>query len=396
MDRVGDFKSELIRWRRHLHQYPELSFQEVETAKFVANILNDMPGMKVEIGVGYPTSVIGTISSGNGPTIAIRADMDALPIQEENRCSYRSQVKDVMHACGHDAHTTIALGAAHILSMLFRSEELQGTVKFFFQPAEEHVDENGLSGAGYMVRAGVLDQVDAVIALHMDPENKVGEVKIHDGYSMANVDVFQAKIRASGGHGAYPYLGTDSIWMLSHVLPVIYGITGRLVSPLEPAVISIGKIHAGVTNNVIPSEVEIHGTIRSYDPTVRKLLMKEMEKAFSLVNSLDGMYELSFIEEDPALFNHPEINRVFKQVIGDLFPHYQIINQPFGLGGEDFAHMTQKVPGAMFFLGCAVGDETIRNLHTPNFDIDENVLEVGTSIFVETVQRLLKVHPRKE
>ena len=388
--RAENLAPQLVRWRRHFHMYPELSFQEVETSRFVAETLLKIPGMHVQTEVGYPTAVVGTLTNGPGSTIAIRADMDALPIQEKNNASYRSQHEGIMHACGHDAHIAIALGAATILARSFCDGELNGTVNFLFQPAEERADEHGSTGAPYMMKAGALDDVDAVLALHMSPEDQLGEIKVHDGYSMANVDVFQAKITGSGGHGAYPHLGTDPVWMLGPVLHVVYGITARRVSPLEPGVISIGKLNSGFASNVIPAEVEIEGTIRSYHPKVRKLIHEELEQAFSIVKSLGGDYRLTITPEDPALKNDPDINRYFKEVIQDLYPQFKIIEQPFGMGGEDFAHMAQTVPGAMFFLGCGLADHKDRNLHTPYFDIDEQVLPTGTAIMTETARRLLQ------
>lgn len=344
-------KAQLVKWRRKLHANPELSFQEVETSQFVASVLEQIPGMQVETGVGYPTAVVGTLTTGFGPTIAIRADMDALPIQEENIHDFQSMNKGVMHACGHDAHTTIALGTAALLGECFQREELKGTVKFLFQPAEERADEYGSTGAPYMIKAGVLDAVDAVVALHMSPEKQVGEVQINDGYSMANVDVFEGTICGTGGHGAYPHLGTDPIWMLGPVLQAVYGIAARRVPPLEPAVISIGKIQSGSTSNVIPSKVELQGTIRSYDTKVREVLHAELRKAFSMVEALGGKYKLDILAEDPSLKNDRAINLFIKRAIHDLYPHFKILETPFGMGGEDFAHMTHTVPGAMFFLG---------------------------------------------
>src|SRR5699024_1162220 len=214
--------------------------------------------------VGYPTAVVGALTNSPGSTIAIRAGMVRLPIQGENHVSYGSQHEGNMHACGHDAHTAIALGAAIMLALSFRDREVKGTIKCIYQPAEERADEHGSTGAPYMIKAVVLDDVDAVLALHMSPENQLGEIKAHDVYSMANVDVFQAKITGSGGHGAYPHLGTDPVWMLGPVLQAVYGITARRVSPLDPGVVSIGKLNSGFASNVIPAEVEIEGTIRSY------------------------------------------------------------------------------------------------------------------------------------
>lgn len=387
--RAEKLSSQLIDWRRRLHTYPELSFQEIETSHFVAQVLEKIPGMKVEVGVGYPTAVVGTLSSGQGATIAIRADMDALPIQEENEHDFRSKHEGVMHACGHDAHTAIALGAATLLGESLQNGELQGTVKFLFQPAEEMADEHGSTGAPYMIQAGAIDGVDCVMALHMNPGDVLGVVKVHDGYSMANVDVFEASIRGTGGHGAYPHLGTDPIWMLGPVLQALHGIVARKVSPLEPAVISIGSVQGGSASNVIPSEISIKGTIRSYHPDVRNLLHTELEKAFSVVQALEGEYKLKITGEDPALNNDPVVNQLIKDTIKAIYPNFNVLEMPFGLGGEDFAHMTQIVPGAMFFLGSNFSDGKNRDLHTPYFDIDERVLPVGVTILIEAARRFL-------
>ncbi|WP_010532046.1 M20 metallopeptidase family protein [Lentibacillus jeotgali] len=387
--RAQSMFEQLTAWRQHFHRFPELSFEEVETSRIIAETLKKIPGMQVETEKGYSTAVMGTLSSGDGSTVAIRADMDALPIQEENECHYKSVHDGVMHACGHDAHSAIGLGAASLIGGLFQTGELEGTVKFLFQPAEEMADAYGSTGAPYMIKAGALDDVDYVLALHMSPEDQLGHFKVHDGYSMANVDVFEAVVTGSGGHGAYPHLGKDPVWMLGPVLQALHGIVARRISPLDSAVISVGSIQSGSASNVIPSEVHIKGTIRSYHPDVREMLHKELEKAFSVVRSLDGDYQLTIKPEDPALYNDKNVNQTFRETLKDLYPHFKILDQPFGLGGEDFAHMTRTVPGAMFFVGCAVGDDKTRDLHTPNFDIDENVLPIGVSILTEASRRFL-------
>jgi amidohydrolase len=380
---------QLKAWRRELHMQPELSFQEQKTSRFIKEKLEKIPGMLVQTGIGYPTAVVGTLTNGAGPVIAIRADMDALPIVEKNDVNYRSQKAGVMHACGHDAHTAIALGASVLLGDMIRKGEIQGTVKFIFQPGEERAEENGSTGAPYMVRAGVLKEVEAVIALHMSPENPVGEVKIHDGYSMANVDVFSAEIFGSGGHGAYPHLGTDPIWMLGPVLQALYTITARKISPLEAGTVSVGKINSGIASNVIPSEVCLQGTIRSYHPKVRQVIHNELDQALAITRSLGGDYRLTIRTEDPALYNNPAVNQLIRCACQELYPDFKIVNAPFGLGGEDFAHMTKAVPGAMFFLGCGLTDEKDRNLHSAHFDIDEQVLPIGSSILAESAKRFL-------
>src|SRR5690625_4076383 len=376
-------------WRRQLHAYPELSFEEVETAKFVVNELKKIDNIQIETNVGG-NGIVATLTTGTGPTIALRADMDALPIQEENNHSFISKHDSVMHACGHDAHTSMLLGAVHILANQFNEGQLTGTVKFIFQPAEETTDENGLSGAPYMIREGVLNNVDAIIALHVCPWHPVGVVQMNNGFSMANVDVFNAKIKGSGGHGGYPHLATDPLWMLGSILQTFYGTVGRRISPLDIVAASIGKIEAGAVSNVIPAEVKIEGTLRSYSPDAREHLAEEVEQVFKLAESFGGSYEFELENSEPTLNNSMEVNMIIEQAITENYPDMQIHWEPFGMGGEDFGYMTEQIPGSMFFLGCSLDDGVDRDLHTSIFDIDENCLPMGTAIFVAAVNKFLK------
>jgi len=379
---------QLKAWRRYLHQYPELSFEEEHTAAFVVRTLERFPNIEIEEGVGG-YGVVGTLTTGSGPTIALRADMDALPIQEENEHAYISKYDGVMHACGHDGHTAMLLGAAKLLSEQFEKGELTGTVKFIFQPAEESTDEHGLSGAPYMIQEGVLDNVDAVVATHVCPWQPVGVVQMNNGFSMANVDVFEATIRGTGGHGGYPHLAIDPLWMLGPILQTFYGTVGRRMSPLDIVAASIGKIEAGAVSNVIPSEVSISGTLRTYSPETRERLAEEVQQVFKMAENFGGSYEFELEKGEPALNNHMEVNMMIEQSINEMYPEMEVQWEPFGLGGEDFGYMTEKIPGAMFFLGCAIGDEEDRSLHKPLFGIDETCLPIGTAIFVKTVNRFL-------
>ncbi|WP_404332785.1 M20 family metallopeptidase [Mesobacillus maritimus] len=390
VEKANKLVDQLVEWRRLFHQYPELSFQEFRTSRFVAEALRDIAGVKVEVGIGVDTSVIGTLSSGEGPTIALRADMDALPIKEENLVPYASKNAGVMHACGHDAHTSILLGVAHVLGEMFQKGDLQGTVKFIFQPAEENTDQHGLTGSPYMIQAGAYEGVDAAIALHMCPWLHVGAVQINDGFSMANIDVFQGKIQGTGGHAAYPELGTDPVWMLAPVLQALYGMVSRRVSALDAGVVSVGQVHAGTASNILPSEVLIEGTIRSYTPEVRELLSVELNTAFSIVENFGGGYSLNIEKGEPALKNSPVINTWISQTIQEEFSDFSIIKRPFGMGGEDFGYVTAKLPGAMFFLGCGQKDGGRRDLHTPIFDLDENCLPTGVAILSKTAMKFLK------
>ncbi|WP_342773898.1 M20 family metallopeptidase [Pseudalkalibacillus caeni] len=387
--RAKGLYEKLVTWRRTIHANPELSFKEVETSRFVIENLKEIGVDSIQTGVGK-TGVVGTISSGNGPTVALRADMDALPIKEAPSHSFRSNNDGIMHACGHDAHTAMLLGAASLLVEDKQNNLLNGTVKLIFQPAEEDTDEEGKTGAPRMMEDGVLDGVDAAVALHVCPWQSPGTIQVNDHYSMANIDVFEGKVYGTGGHGGYPHLGTDPIWMLSSVLPVLYGIVNRRLSSLETAVMSICKVNAGTASNVIPEEASITGTLRSYTPEAREQLVSEVESAFRMVEALGGRYEFVLERGEPALNNDPVINREIVEAASQLYRDIKIEHGPFGLGGEDFGFITKEIPGAMFFLGCALPDGISRDLHTPIFDIDETCLPIGTAILTETAHRLLK------
>ncbi|WP_211653570.1 M20 metallopeptidase family protein [Planococcus alpniumensis] len=372
-------------WRRTLHQFPELSFQEFETADFIASVLATIDGITVNRGIGVQTSVIATLGTGQEPMIALRADIDALPIDEANTCAYRSKIPGIMHACGHDAHAAILLGAASLLADYFRDKPLGGTVKFIFQPAEEMIDEESRSGSPYLLEAGAYDGAQLAIALHMCPWLSVGEVQMHDGISMANVDVFHGSILGTGGHGAYPELGSDPTWMLGLILQALHGIVPRKVSALEPAVVSVGQIHAGTASNIIPHEVQVEGTVRSYSASTRDLLEMEIRDAFALAKHLGGDYSFHYQRGEPALINDRHVNEQITKAIQKTDPSIKFIHQAFGMGGEDFAYVTQQLPGAMFFLGCSLDDGIERDLHTPHFDVDERSLPLGAAILANAV-----------
>lgn len=369
-------------WRRTIHQYPELSFRERKTAALIAAELARMPGVRVSENVAG-TGVVAVAGSGKGPTIALRADMDALPIQEQTGLAFTSVHNGVMHACGHDAHCAMMLGAATLLSARFARNSEDGTVKFVFQPAEETTDESGESGAKKMLDAGVYDDVDAALALHVCPWLSVGEIQVNDGYSMANVDVFSVEIQAAGGHGGYPHLSPDPIWMLAQALQAFYAIPSRKMSPLDPVAASIGEIQSGTQDNVIPGRVVVRGTLRSYAPEMRRKLAEETEKAFRLIESLGGQISFHLQQGEPALKNDAAINRLIKETAQAQDPPVRVVEGPFGMGGEDFGYVTETLPSAMFFLGCAPEDGERRELHTSRFDIDERCLLFGARLLAD-------------
>ncbi|MCP5098181.1 MAG: amidohydrolase, partial [Chloroflexi bacterium] len=284
-------QDELVRLRRDIHAHPELGFQEFRTSALVADTLREL-GIEVQTGVGR-TGVVGEIKGGDGPTIAIRADMDALPILQKSDAPYCSTNDGVMHACGHDAHTAILLGVANLLRQSVAEDKWNGTVRLLFQPCEEAFDKNGVSGATAMIADGALEGVDSVIALHVISSEPAGQIQFSDGNSLANVDSFEAWIYGDGGHGAYPHGGTDPLHMLGSIINAIYAIPSRRINALEPCVISLGQISSGTTSNVIPNEVYLQGTIRSYDDEVREQLWQELETAFKFSETMGGSYKLN-------------------------------------------------------------------------------------------------------
>lgn len=394
LDKAQALADEIVRLRREIHQYPELSFQETRTAGLVAETLQEI-GLKPQTGVGR-TGVVAQIGSGDGPTIAIRADMDALPIQEKTGLPYASQNEGVMHACGHDAHTAILLGAAHLLKQSFSQEKWRGNVRFLFQPSEEKADEEGISGATAMIQDKALEDVDAVIALHVIADKEAGVCHFQDGYSMAAVDVFDAWLQADGGHGAYPHQTKDPLFILSPVLNCLYGIPSRRINPLRQSVVSVGQIHAGTAPNIIPNEVYLQGTIRSFDPDVREQLWAEVENACKIAQSMGGDYRFKLSKGYPSMYNAPEINSRLRQAAQDLLGEKGVTDSEFGMGAEDFAYMAEAAPGAMFLLGAAIPDGIVRHHHTDAFDIDESVLPLGAAVLAETARRYVTNPPSQD
>jgi len=374
-------QSEMVAWRRDFHMYPELGFEEKRTSAKVAEIVKNF-GYRVKTGIGK-TGVVAEIGSGK-PVVAIRADMDALPILEANQVPYKSKNEGIMHACGHDAHTAIALGTAKLLS----EENFSGTLRFLFQPAEETDDEDALSGAPRMIEDGAIKDVDQILALHVDAAISTGEIEIATEYASAGVDTFYAKITGKGGHGSTPHKVVDPIFLSGHVILALHGIVSRQLNPYDPAVITIGSIQGGHTDSVIPEEVNLMGTIRFLTPEVQEKIHKEIKNAIEITRSLGGDYELEIIEGFPPMHNHPEIVELFKTVVSDLLGEDKIVPPDPSMGGEDFGYFLEKTPGAMFMLGCKIeGDE--RRHHDPGFDIDENCLQIGAAILVESALRLL-------
>jgi amidohydrolase len=302
--------------------------------------------------------------------------MDALPIQEESSAAYASRRKGIMHACGHDAHVACLLGAAQILTQT----EFAGRVRLVFQPSEETVDEDGRSGAVKMVEEGALDGVGAVLAMHVDASASPGTILVNEGPTSASMDEFELVIEGVGCHGAYPHRGIDPIFISAQALNYLYGIVPRYVDPVEKALISIGKVSAGSAANIIPSQVEIRGTIRTFSDEVREEICNRIRSVSKLVDGLGGTCRLRFMDSVPMIRNDPTIVHIVKEVTRELLGEAVLKCMEPEMGSEDFGVYLKHVPGAVFHLGTAPKDNSRRIHHNARFDIDDTVLYVGSAL----------------
>ncbi len=374
---------ELIEWRRDFHMHPEIGFELHRTSKIVADELEKM-GYRVKRGVGK-TGIVAEIGEG-GRVVAIRADMDALPILEQNDVEYVSQNKGAMHACGHDSHTAMALGAALLLS----KEKLPGRVRFLFQPCEETTDEEGKSGAQRMSAEGAMDGVDYIIAQHVDPLKPVGTIGINAGPNSGGVDSWYGVISGKGGHGAHPHKTIDPFYLLAHVILALNGIVSRRLDPFAPAVVSIGSISGGFTENVIPERVSLTGTLRFTDESVHQQIHEEMKRAFELAKTLGGDYELRYEIGGPPMINDALVSEVIEKAGQDMLGAQNVGVIEKTLGAEDFGEFLKHAPGAMYTLGTQKQGHEEFLLHHPKFDLDERALPIGTAMLVETAKRFLE------
>jgi amidohydrolase len=374
---------ELIEWRRDFHMHPEIGFELHRTAGIVADELEKM-GYRVKRGVGK-TGVVAEIGE-SGKVIAIRADMDALPILEQNEYEYSSQNNGAMHACGHDSHTAMALGAALLLS----KEKLPGRVRFLFQPCEETTDAEGKSGAQRMSAEGAMDGVDYIIAQHVDPQKPVGTIGINAGPSSGGVDTWYGMVTGKGGHGAHPDKTVDPFYLLAHVILALNGIISRRINPFEPAVVSIGSISGGFTENVIPDRVKLTGTLRFTNMEVEKQIHAEIKRAFDIAKALGGDYELRFEIGGPPMINDKLVSDVIEKTGQDMLGMENVTEIEKTLGAEDFGEFLKHAPGAMFTLGTQKKGNEEYLLHHPKFDIDERAMPIGTAMLVETAKRFLE------
>ena len=383
LKKANALTEEIIEWRRDFHIHPETGFDVQRTAGIVADELEKL-GYRVRRGVGK-TGVVADLGEGS-PIVALRADMDALPLQEMNDFEYKSKYDGKMHACGHDSHTAMALAAATILA----SEEFPGTVRFLFQPAEEVADEEGKSGAMRMVEYGAAEGIDYIIAQHIDPMSLVGTVGISAGPASGGVDSWFGTIYGVGGHGAHPNKAIDTFYLTAHVILALNAIVSRRLDPFAPAVVSIGSINGGFTENVIPESVRITGTLRYADLDVHPQIREEIIRAFEIARTLGGNYELEFEYGGPPMINDEHVSNVIQDVAEELLGKENVHKGWKTLGAEDFGSFMKNAPGAMFNLGVQKKGHEDYQLHHPKFDLDERALPLGTAVMVETALRFLK------
>jgi amidohydrolase len=375
LEQANTFADELIALRRHLHRHPELSFQEQRTAALIAERLSQL-GYRVRTGVGR-TGVLAEIGT-EGPVVALRADMDALPIQEVGDHDYRSTVPGVMHACGHDAHMTMLTGAARLLAGAAQAGRLNGTVRLLFQPSEEASDAENKSGAVRMIEDGAMRNVSAVFGLHIGAHLAAGKAFIQSGPYMAGTDMFEARIQGKAAHAARPHEGIDAIALAAHVVIACHTIVSRKLAPLQQAVLSIGTIRGGVAENVIAESVSLRGTMRYYDEQVRRTLHRELRAALAVADTLGGRATLDLKEGYPPVINDEGATEIARQAaLTVLGPDCIAPYEPM-MTAEDFAFLANEAPGCFFWLGAALNPP--REHHQPNFDIDERVLPRGAAL----------------
>ena len=379
-ERARALQDQMIEWRRKIHRYPELGFQEFQTAATVQKVLT---GLDIENHSGIAkTGVIGQIFGGEGPVVALRADMDALPVQEINGTDYDSTRPGIMHACGHDSHTAMLLGAATILKELSDSGDLPGSVRLLFQPSEEWQDDEGKSGGMRMVEEGALDGVDAIFGLHIDPAKPVGVVSTRPGPMMAAADTFRVVIRGDGGHAARPHETIDTIALAGLVINTIHHLVSRRLDPLESGVVTIGTIHGGTVENIIPDQVSMTGTLRSFTPEGRQKLFDELPKACRIIEPLGGKVEIEIIPGYPPTINNPFATEVMNSAAVSIVGEKQVLESPMYMGSEDFSFMAQVVPGCYLALGThdQSWGEDYCELHQPNLRMAESALPIGAAI----------------
>ncbi len=385
-ERADHYFSKLVEIRKHLHQHPELSFEENKTADFVFSTLKSV-GLHPERMA--KTGVVAMINGGHsGPVIALRADLDALPIQEMNDVPYKSLNNGVMHACGHDVHTASLLGAAMILNDL--KADLSGSIKLIFQPGEEKLP----GGASIMIKEGVLENPKpaSIVGQHVFPELEVGKVGFRSGMYMASCDEIHITVKGKGGHGAMPHLAIDPVLISSHLVIALQQVVSRKSNPLISSVLSIGKFIANGATNVIPDQVKLEGTFRTFDEEWRIEAHQEIMKiAENLVSSMGGTCDIDIKKGYPFVYNDEELTERSRLSAAKYLGEQNVVELPMRATGEDFSFYTQAMPGTFYRLGVANAAKGITHpVHSAHFDADEEALRIGSGLMAWIAMNELK------
>ncbi|MEE8390892.1 MAG: amidohydrolase [Anaerolineae bacterium] len=378
-------REQLVAWRRDFHIHPELGFQEHRSAGIIADRLREL-GYQVQTGVAH-TGVVGLLKGKQpGPVVMVRFDMDALPITEENETEYVSQTQGVMHACGHDAHMAMGLGVATLMAQ--HRDEMAGTLKLVFQPGEE-----GMNGAEMMVQEGVLEnpRPDLFLSTHVWSDKPVGTIDVTPGAVMAAADRWTCTVRGKGGHGAMPHQTVDPIVATAQIVTALQTIVSRNVSPLETAVVTVGSVHGGDAFNVIPAQVELTGTIRTYSPQVKEMVWRRVREVIEGVAAACGVEaELEIVILTPAVINTVEVAEVVRAAAEAVIGPENVFSGERTMGSEDAAFFMQDVPGCYFFVGAANAERGLNAPHhNPRFDIDEDALPLGVAVMMRTLGQYL-------
>ncbi len=370
------YKDEIIALRRDFHIHPELGYEEVRTSGIVKDYLGDLG---IETKIMAKTGVVGYLNNGGEKTIAIRADMDALPIQEESNVPYKSKVPGKMHACGHDAHTAMLLVTAKILSQM----EFDGNIRFLFQPAEE-----GLNGARKMVQEGAIAGVDAIIGMHVWINLPAKSIGISEGPIMAAVDRFRINVIGKGGHGASPHETSDPILASSYIISSLQSIVSRNVDPVDTAVVTVGKIHGGTAFNIIPENVELEGTVRTFSEDTQKMIERRVKEIAENVAKAQGCSaEVKYEHLNYATINDKNLAEMGRKIAAQIT---SVEEQGINMGGEDFSEYARVIPGLFAYLGIRNEEKGITYPHhNPKFDIDEEALPYGVAFEVLMTKELL-------
>ena len=387
LDEARSLEAWLVAVRRDIHRHPELGFAETRTAALVARELEELGGLEVRRHVGV-TGVVADLVTGDGPTVALRADMDALPIQEEGDHDYRSVVPGVMHACGHDAHTAGLLGAARLLTGLEASGELPpGTVRFIFQPSEERADDEGMSGALRMIESGAMADVDAVVGLHVGGHLPAGRLFLSPGTVLAGAEELTVDVFGKSSHAARPHEGVDALALTCLGVVAVQQAVSRRISPMEHGVVTFGRIEGGGARNVVADHVRLEGTLRYFTESVREQLVQALIGTFEGLEHHGTRVDVQVGPGYPPLVNDVGVTSTLEAALGELTGDHGVLPQERVMGAEDFAFLAREAPACFIWLGAALPEP--REHHHPRFDIDDSVLPLGAAALARSAVALL-------